>query len=100
MTITEFLEARIAEDEYEANVCLAQYRRGEGGSSRRWKRQLAECAAKRAIIEQHKRYAREAAENVGIAFVGARSGQEVTADSLKSLAAIYADHQDYQQEWA
>jgi len=63
-------------------------------------RVLAECAAKRAIIEQNQSYVEAAAEREGIAFVGARCGQEVTGDVLKLFAAVYADHEDYRQEWA
>ena len=63
-------------------------------------RVLAECAAKRAIIEQNQSYVEAAAEREGIAFVGARCGQEVTGDVLKLFAAVYAGHEDYRQEWA
>jgi hypothetical protein len=63
------------------------------------RRILAECAAKRAIIKQHEAYATASPESVGIAWVGARSGQEATTDALQALAAVYADHPDYQQEW-
>ena len=99
MTITEFLEARIAEDEAEAKWVEAE---GDHGSSpvQHPARVLAECAAKRAIIKQNQSYVEAAAEREGIAFVGARCWQEVTGDVLKLFAAVYADHEDYRQEWA
>lgn len=87
MTITEFLEARIAEDETVARDAIAN---GEGALD--WAddgdptdihiarhdpaRVLAECAAKRAVIVYS------------------------PPKTLQHLAAIYADHPDYQQEWA
>lgn len=108
-TITEFLEARITEDEYEAEVCLAQYRRGEGGSSRRWVRQLAECAAKRAIIAAH-----PIVDNVvevstrvkwGFACETCFSYGDLVedhgyCDTLRALAAVYADHPEYNKDWS
>ena len=114
MTITEFLEARIAEDE------AAIDRRGSYPHS--WhgtdvagsynpqcpdcigvagrERVLAECAAKRFILTMHQTYARVAAERTGIQAFGAECGREVTGDVLKPLAAVYASHPDYRQEWA
>ena len=82
MNITEFLLARIVEDEAEA---------GSGWSTlgdTRWDRDnygrtmltpsaiLAECAAKRAIIVYS------------------------PPKTLQYLAAVYAEHPGYQQEWA
>lgn len=89
-TIIEFLEARIAEDEYEAEVCLAQYRRGEGGSSRRWVRQLAECAAKRRMLSNIPKNSDEFNPIGGTSeFV------------LRCLCFPYMDHPDYNHdEWA
>jgi len=97
MTITEFLEARIGEDEARAKY-VSEY--GDTGGLFDPARVLAECAAKRAVIEQRQTYAKAVAESEGIAFVGARCGQEVIGDVLKLLAAVYKHHPDYQQEWA
>jgi hypothetical protein len=83
-TITEFLEARIAEDEREANVCLASPEH----TTRRWVRVLAECAAKRAIIAQQD------------AALDTYAGARVLDHVLQALAAVYKDHPDYRQEWA
>lgn len=93
MSITDFLLARIAEDEREANVCLDQYRRGEGGSKRRWTRVLAECAAKRAIVEAFDPADLESEDR------GAYFYAEGIGDAVKILAAVYADHPDYLDEW-
>ena len=96
MTIIEFLEARIAEDEGQARY-VHEY--GDTGGLFSPARVLSECAAKRAIIEQHQNYMRAAAEREGIAFIGARCGQEVTGDVLKLFAAAYKDHPDYDKNW-
>lgn len=97
LNITEFLEARIAEDEDRARY-IQEY--GDTGGMFRPARILAECAAKRAIIDMHQTYATDVTESVGIAQIGARCGQEATHGALKSLAAVYSAHPDYQQEWA
>lgn len=95
MTITEFLEARIAEDEREANVCLDQYRRGEGGARSRWMRQLAECAAKRVIVTDRRHMDRSADPSEW-----AMGYSDANYAALNALAAAYKDHPDYRQEWA
>ena len=93
MNITEFLEARITEDEREAGS--GWERLGET----RWERDnygrnhltptavLAECAAKRAIIAR-----REDA-------LDTYAGTLVIEDAIRALAAIYKDHPDYREEW-
>jgi len=95
--VVEFLEARISEDEKRATY-VREY--GDTGGLFSPARVLAECESKRAVIAVHESYARAVPESVGIAAIGARCGQEVTADALKALAAVYKDHPDYQQEWA
>lgn len=117
MNITEFLEARIAEDEaaLEAVPVAAQqlddfdfggtddYLRFTIG----YGRVIAECETKRAIVSEH---ASELHSNHGIRQAGGcarcnwdrelgwvRSGPCAT---LMSIAAVYANHPDYQQEWA
>lgn len=80
MTITEFLEARIAEDEIAAYDIMGE-REGD--------RMLAECAAKRAIIGWWTN---------GV--IGEVEIDGELTNPLLPLAAIYADHEDYQQEWA
>jgi hypothetical protein len=121
VTITEFLLARIAEDEADArdrsmsapihypgcyyyNYSLDANRFcdcDEDGDST--KRVLAECAAKRAIIEQH-RESRFFARHQGCVVCRTGSGPllpvEYPCPTVRALAAVYKDHPDYQPEWA
>jgi hypothetical protein len=81
MTLTEFLLARIADDAALAKLSIA-------GHWRARLRVLAECAAKRAIVE----YAQECDRMLG--------AEPVIADHfLRILAVPYADHPDYREEW-
>ena len=92
MNIVEFLEARIDEDEEQASSGWERL-----GDSR-WERDnygrtlltpsavLAECKAKRVIIEAFDPEAPDLDPYVG-------------RDVIAILAAIYADHPDYQEEW-
>lgn len=118
MNITDFLEARIEEDEREA---------GSGWSSlgdARWERDnygrttltpsavLAECAAKRAIIdlwELHRsnRDARRSPsargaedERAAQDRLSAEARARVAEDALRALAAVYEDHKDYNRGWS
>lgn len=110
MTIVEFLLARIAEDE-RCQYCRHPITRHVG----RWcrvptgaitadgrglicccagadslDRALAECAAKRAIVERNAPY-----DDIQVR----RQTRTLAGDTLRQLAAIYADHPDYRQEW-
>jgi hypothetical protein len=100
MTITEFLEARIAEDEAVASLLA----KGDAGHSPRtqvytgaeWvttplttERLLAECAAKRAILARVPRNTDPY-----------DPGGYTSAHTVRVLAAVYADHPDYLPEWA
>jgi hypothetical protein len=99
MNITEFLEARIAEDEAEA---------GSGWSTlgdTRWERDnygrtmltpsavLAECAAKRAIIAECRPGTLDDLDS-------GEDDQPAPMWVARALAAVYKDRPDYQQEWA
>jgi len=77
-TITDFLEARIAEDERRANY----YGPLALGNAR----VLAECAAKRAIIETFP----------------VKNGEHGPLGSrvLETLAAVHKNHPDYREDWA
>ena len=104
--ITEFLEARIAEDEAEANAAIANYAPDEWDNPTNagnyypadiafWERQtptrvLAECAAKRAIIEAHT----EAGP------VCMPCEHEWPCATIRAVASVYSDRPDYRQEWA
>jgi len=87
-------------------------------------RVLAECRAKRAIIEQHKdwpvlverkpefteasndihsmtyRATQEMAWLTEREYVKRFGVEAPTTNMIRALAAVYADHPDYQQEWA
>jgi hypothetical protein len=97
MTITEFLEARIAADE-RAIMKLAETDRRPVLSIaitvNHPQRLLAECAAKRAIIAARKRIDRSANDDEWSMGYSDANYQAITA-----LAAVYADHPDYQREW-
>jgi len=85
MNISEFLEARIAEDEAGARVAAIE----DGGVWGSWTelhnpaRVLAECKAKRKLVADYARYEMYYGPNL-----------------FYVLAAVYADHPDYRQEWA
>mgnify|MGYP003300506541 CR=1 FL=1 len=128
-TITEFLLARIAEDEAMAEAA-SPYGFGE-----RWEwasyvlasdrestpkqdefieewwpaRVLRECAGKRAIVDAHPIVddVVEVSTRIkwGFACATCFSYGDIVedhgyCDTLRALAAVYADHPDYQQEWA
>lgn len=84
MTITEFLEARIAEDEARATY-VHEY--GDTGGLFSTARVLAEGVAKRQLIAMFG-YGQEVWD--GTRWVG----------PLAVLAAVYSGHPDYRQEWA
>lgn len=116
MTIIEFLLARIAEDEQRARDKGADAMTGQ-----RWKhapedvyqeiqgeildnarRGLAECAAKRRVVEREGERLREQWRR--------RSDEHRQTfdewfrapygETLRDLASVYADHPDYDPEWA
>lgn len=127
-SIAEFLEARIAEDEALAQAAIEDDCGQDGGfedafelltagpekagplahvprfgkASARiivWatpRRVLAECAAKRAIIEHW-----EDPESFGPLPDDVDAGHAMGVETaFRALAAVYADHPDYQEEWA
>lgn len=130
MNITEFLEARIAEDEAECQPMAALEDDDRGGWAIAYaERVLAECAAKRAVLVLHQPTV-ETVEwfddatgtgkasvcpqcrpkdptdwNPPIGMAGIRPEGFVPSYTLApcptlcALAAVYADHPDYQQEW-
>ncbi len=104
MTLTEFLLARIAEDEIHEPIQAAHVLRWHHA------RVLAECEAKRQIIARFKYASTQAdtwSEPNAVAWGDSLSeadSWEKIAGALElccqSLASIYADHPDYLQEWA
>lgn len=110
MTITEFLIARIAEDEAAANEQDgAEYHTDGAWPDGMAARVLAECAAKRAIIEAHPD-GNAAYKDAAGAYLPMFRGYCATCSdhevepwpcpTLRAIAAVYADHPDYRQEWA
>jgi len=118
MTLTEFLLARIAEDEAEVgHVEKGSWAdEGAGPNGVGWadvganndvlmarpSRVLAECEAKRRIVEDAKQDMLSAqaldyefGDHSGRTYDVANSMQDV----LKVLATIYADHPDYDEAW-
>jgi hypothetical protein len=103
MTLVEFLRARITEDEKRAGL----------GSWEGWDRRvLAECAAKRRIIAVAvgdwdeatiDRAVRLNQRGSTVVYEDGEEEEEVaewtTTRLLRALAAVYADHADYQPEW-
>lgn len=107
-TLTEFLLARIEEDEIAARSARAIYDRSEPMPSRLLgaylnpARVLAECAAKRRIVELRESMASQVQK-----FEGHRPSADLLRSqviaydtALRALASVYADHEDYRQEWA
>lgn len=92
VSLTDFLLARIAEDEaaVRPNICTPQ---------RVVDRMLADCEAKRAAIQW------EADRQIGweASFVDAgfyvALRDSLDTKFLRIMAAVYADHPDYREEW-
>jgi hypothetical protein len=82
MTLTDFLLARIAEDE----ACADGLEWDDGNPVHQTARVLAECEAKRQIVE-------------ACAEVLAYDAEALPQDVLRFLALPYADHPDYREEW-
>ncbi len=109
MDITAFLLARITEDEAVAHEVLAQTEgfqaevaTGSEADVARCgdnlevsytissARVLAECEAKRRIVERHAPY-----DNIQVR----RQTRTLARDTLLALALPYADHADYDERW-
>ena len=124
MTITEFLLARIAEDEAAARDVVPSEWGFDVTADRRFEayndhvevgvaRVLAECEAKRQIVELNRpQYAvlyRESERLLASAFDQEKMRAEVASGpiwptpkseaTLLALAAVYADHPDFREEW-
>lgn len=123
MTLTEFLRARIAEDEADAMTGWRWMSLPAGEYERLQARILAECEAKRRIVDLHKAWPvlvetppvfesttgdlSHATFSMSKQIMWAteqeyreRFGAEPpTAPMLAALAAAYADHADYDETW-
>lgn len=114
VTLTEFLLARIAEDEELADRVEFRPYVGEGVPQSLQGRVLAECEAKRRIVEScrpvypvfYRESVRRLCEernetSVPIEAVGdAMWPHDAAEDTLRALASVYADHPDYDPSWA
>jgi hypothetical protein len=98
--LTEFLLARIAEDEAAVEQRMADSRGSAVGGDptvERWpiyRRARAECEAKRRIIGKAQPWI--AADDGRAHQTSLRLAGE---DILAALASPYADHPDYREEW-
>ncbi|QBI56381.1 DUF6221 family protein [Streptomonospora litoralis] len=97
MTIVEFLNARLAEDESAAHAASP----GTGGPERA----RADVGAKRGIVEGYNETYRECMDtlNNGAQSAseedGAWSALHAWRRALEHLAAVYAAHPDYDLSW-
>jgi hypothetical protein len=105
MTLTEFLQARIAEDEHDAHshqcVCPEYVVEGQHFafcSQRVW----AQCAALKRIVQEWETGANRLDDKGRPAHLFdpfASALLKSHAGWLRILASVYADHPDYQPEW-
>jgi hypothetical protein len=98
--LAEFLLARIAEDEATVTTALADPTRWDAGDwiDRAWSpvRVLAECEAKREIVRAYQLRAEQGSGRGGEVIGYHATGVAV---AIRHLAAVYADHPDYRDEW-
>ncbi|HET6917608.1 MAG TPA: DUF6221 family protein [Acidimicrobiales bacterium] len=102
LTLTEFLLARIAERERGAKVDLRVARWPNSMTARNARWDLADCEAKRRIMELADDATMLDIHVDGEFRVGARdeAAEPYCGDRiLRALALPYADHPDYQEEW-
>lgn len=112
--LAEFLLARIAEDEANWRAVLDREREGTPATlvhGEHWAtRVLAECSAKRKIVERHKpvrSWSGGALQCEHCAdLCHSRSGlgcedpdAPYPCPDIRDLASVYADHPDYREEW-
>ena len=90
--LTDFLLARIAEDEAAVEMPTGARRNGKATARRR----LAECQAKRAIVKASQEFVQPGGRGTPFVWDGA---SEMAMAALLALAPVYADHPDYREEW-
>jgi hypothetical protein len=97
MSLTEFLLARIAEDEAHAGLVLDRTGPWDAPPISP-ERTMAECEAKRRIIELA-----DQVENMEASlmqeFGGTPDDDDPSVMMLRALALPYADHPDYDEGW-
>lgn len=89
-TLTDFLLARITEDEKAARLSIPAGGRRAGKTF--WRRRVVECEAKRAIVEE---FAKQDQRNS----LSEQTWQAWHLITL-TLAQVYADHPDYDPAWS
>lgn len=89
MTLTDFLLARVAEDEASLPSGFDCWYKPE--------RYVAECAAKRAIVELHEDVRGSCMTCGAITAIGYK--EDWPCDTIKALAQPYADHPDFDEAW-
>lgn len=101
MTLTEFLEARLAEAEVEARHVIAVAGSDTVGPSPSLtpSRLLREVEARRQIVTQWHDAHKSAILSARGGGDESILGEEYLLDALRALAGVYADHPDYRKEW-
>ena len=89
MTLTEFLLARVAEDEQGAPGVLNWLAVRDDYET--YDRVRADCEAKRRIVEQWERISTRLQVDLD---------QTQGWETLRVLASVYSDHPDYDPAWA
>ena len=110
LTITDFILARVAEDEAVAEQVsnwdshLAHELDGFSANAQRFARHvtpariLAQCKATRAVVESHDG---GYIKNVGpLTHECDGSYDSIVCETLTALAAVYVGHEDYRAEWS
>lgn len=103
LNITEFLLARIAEDE----AAAGSYLRDPANSIPVWRRMVNEWVAKRAIVESHQPVkdvgwdGGESHDHLWCAACGSLDDAPVAypCPTIRALARVYSDHPEYQEGW-
>jgi len=94
VTLTEFLLARIAEDESD----VWSFRDSGESGYWTWQRMLAEFQAKRRIVEEHAGGGGPLCEACADGLWNLER-TSLPCPTLRLLALPYADHADYREEW-
>lgn len=84
-SLTEFLQARITEQEIRCRTLLDTYGMLPAPVRRALRVSLADCTAKRQIIE--------------VQALADLPGDEDVSWELMALAFVYADHPDWREDW-
>jgi hypothetical protein len=101
LTVTEFVEARIAEDEVNIE---GDWAAGDGGlhiiSTPMHDRMVAQCAAMRKIVELHALEPDEV--DVFCATCGTFFDHPVDwpCETIRALVSIYSNHPDFDPAWS